>query len=394
MFHLPLLDLPWWGIVLATLALTHITIISVTLYLHRHQAHRAVDLHAGLSHFFRFWLWLTTGMVTREWVAVHRKHHARVDTAEDPHSPQIHGIGRVLWRGVGLYRRAATDQATVVKYGTGAPDDAVERALYSRHPALGLATMLAIDLLLFGFTAGTLVWAVQMAWIPFWAAGVINGVGHWFGYRNYETRDASRNIAPWGIVIGGEELHNNHHAYASSARFSTRPFEIDIGWVYLRAFAALGLATIRRTIPSLDRVDAKRHCDLETVNAVVANRFQVMSDFFQQVVKRVYREELRALRGSPERGLVKRAVAALNRASATPDRRLADHVHDYLELCPRLRYVFTMKSLLQETWNSAQTSPETIMQRLEDWCVQAENSGIQVLDEFSQRLRAYRLATA
>lgn len=391
----PVFDLPWWGVALAALVLTHVTIVAVTLYLHRHQAHRALDLHPAVAHFFRFWLWLTTGMVTREWIAVHRKHHARVETGADPHSPQVYGISKVLWRGVTLYREAAGDAATVAQFGHGAPDDWLERNVYSRYTSAGLYSMLAVDVALFGVVAGTTIWVVQMAWIPFWAAGVINGVGHWFGYRNYETRDASRNIVPWGIIIGGEELHNNHHAYASSARFSTRRFEFDIGWLYLRLLAAVRLARINRTIPSLSLDPVKRRCDLDTVNAVVANRFQVMADFFQQVVKRVYREELRALKGSPERGLVKRAVALLNRPTHDGAAFRAEHARDTLgSLCPRLTFVLTMKARLHETWNQAHGSPEQLMQTLEDWCVQAENSGIAVLRDFSARLRGYQLAPA
>ncbi len=393
MTAIPILDLPWWGLVLAALSLTHLTIISVTLYLHRHQAHRAVDLHPAVAHLFRFWLWLTTGMITREWVAVHRKHHARVESREDPHSPVVYGISRVLWRGVFLYRRAVRDAETIRQFGHGAPNDWLERNVYARLPGTGITIMLAIDMILFGTVEGALIWGVQMAWIPFWAAGVINGVGHWFGYRNYETRDASRNIVPWGIIVGGEELHNNHHAYASSARFATRRFEFDIGWMYLSILARLRLAKIQRTVPSLSQDPVKARCDLETVNAVVANRFQVMADFFHQVVKRVYREELKALRGRAERGLVKRAVSLLRRPVNAGARSPAEQATETLgSICPRLQIVLTMKERLQETWNSAHTSPEQFMAKLEEWCIQAENSGIAVLRDFSSRLRGYQLA--
>jgi stearoyl-CoA desaturase (Delta-9 desaturase) len=389
---IPLIDLPWWALILVALLLTHVTIISVTLYLHRHQTHRALDLHPAVAHFFRFWLWLTTGMVTREWVAIHRKHHARVETEEDPHSPQILGISRVLWGGILLYRRASEDADSIRQYGHGTPDDWLERHVYAKHPATGIMLMLVADIVLFGVLEGALIWGVQMIWIPFWAAGVINGIGHWLGYRNYETGDASRNIIPWGIIIGGEELHNNHHAYASSARFATRRFELDIGWLYLRGLERCGLARIHRTIPLLDLDPRKAHCDMDTVNAVVANRFQVMADFFNHVVKRVYREELAALRGSPKRGLVKRTVARLNRSMNDTTAVPQSLVEETLAVCPRLRFVLTMKTALQDTWNSAQGSPEQLMIRLEEWCIQAENSGIQVLRDFSARLRGYTLS--
>src|SRR5712691_1666510 len=242
-------DLPWWGHVVAALALTHITIVSVTVFLHRCQAHRALDLHPAASHFFRFWLRLTTGMVTKEWAAIYRKHHARCETVEDPHSPQIYGINRVLWAGVFLYVKESFNKETLERYGHGTPDDWMERNLYTRHSVFGVFVTLAADLLLFGVVPGVLIWLAQIAWIPFWAAGVINGVGHFFGYRSYDVADASTNIVPWGILIGGEELHNNHHAFASSAKLSSKWYEIDIGWMYICVLQALGLATVKKLAP-------------------------------------------------------------------------------------------------------------------------------------------------
>ncbi len=241
-------DLPWWGYIAYTLLLTHITIVAVTVYLHRHQAHRAVDLHPIISHFFRFWLWLTTAMVTRQWVAVHRKHHARVETAEDPHSPVVFGIRKVLLEGAELYRAEARDPAIAEKYGHGTPDDWLERNIYSTRFEYGTPLMLVIDLILFGLL-GLSVWAIQMAWIPFFAAGVVNGLGHYWGYRNYELPDASTNFMPWGILIGGEELHNNHHAFPSSAKFSSKWWEFDLGWLHIRALCALGLARVKKIAP-------------------------------------------------------------------------------------------------------------------------------------------------
>jgi stearoyl-CoA desaturase (Delta-9 desaturase) len=243
------LDLPWWGYVVAALAMTHVTIASVTIYLHRCQAHRALDLHPLAAHFFRFWLWLTTGMVTKEWAAIHRKHHAKVETAEDPHSPQIHGINRVLWLGVFLYVKEAYNQETMERYGHGTPDDWLERNVYTPHALAGVLLLLAANLLVFGVVPGALIWLTQIAWIPFWAAGVINGVGHFFGYRSYDVPDASTNIVPWGILIGGEELHNNHHAFASSAKLSSKWYEFDIGWMYICILESLGLATVKRLAP-------------------------------------------------------------------------------------------------------------------------------------------------
>ena len=235
-------DLPWWGYVLVALALTHVTIVSVTIFLHRHQAHRALDLHPLASHFFRLWLWLTTGMVTREWAAVHRKHHAKCDTPDDPHSPQVYGINRVLWLGVFLYVKEARKPETLERYGHGTPDDWLERNLYARFQVVGIVLMGAADVVLFGVVPGGLILLTQVAWIPFWAAGVINGVGHYWGYRNWPTPDWSTNIVPWGVLIGGEELHNNHHAFPTSAKLSYKWFEFDVGWLYIVVLDALGLA--------------------------------------------------------------------------------------------------------------------------------------------------------
>jgi len=273
-----LIDLPWWGYVLATLALTHVTIASVTIYLHRHQAHRALDLHPVASHFFRFWLWLSTGIVTKEWAAIHRKHHAKCETEEDPHSPVILGIKKVLLQGYELYRKEAQNQETLDKYGLGTPNDWLEKNLYKKHSKLGIALMLFIDVLLFG-PIGLTVWAVQMAWIPINAAGIINGAGHFWGYRNYACADASTNLLPWGIFIGGEELHNNHHAYASSAKLSSKWYEFDIGWLYIRILASIRLAQVKKIAPQVRLDINKTVCDLETLQAVITNRYEVMTKY-------------------------------------------------------------------------------------------------------------------
>ena len=225
---------------------THITIVAVTLFLHRSQAHRSVQFHPAVAHFFRFWLWLTTGMVTKQWVAVHRKHHRFSDQEGDPHSPHVHGFWNILGRGVMYYVQEGKNTQTIMSYGKGTPNDWIERKLYTPYNFYGILLMLVIDLLLFG-PWGLLVWGIQLAWIPFWAAGVINGVGHWFGYKNGETKDQSRNIVPWGILIGGEELHNNHHINPASVKLSRRWFEFDIGWMWLTIFRTVRLAKLRTT---------------------------------------------------------------------------------------------------------------------------------------------------
>ena len=232
-------------IIIYTLIVTHITIICVTLFLHRGQAHKGIEFHPVLGHFMRFWLWITTGMVTKQWVATHRKHHRFSDEPGDPHSPHVFGIWRVFLKGAGLYHTATKDTAMVEQYGKGTPDDWIERNLYSSHSRLGILLMLVINLVLFG-PWGFIVWGIQMLWIPFWAAGVINGLGHWYGYKNGTTRDHSRNISPWGIIVGGEELHNNHHLDPSSVKLSRRWFELDLGYIWLRLFTSVGLAKITR----------------------------------------------------------------------------------------------------------------------------------------------------
>ena len=386
-----LTDLSPFGYIAYTLIVTHLTIVSVTLFLHRHQAHRALELHPIASHGFRFWLWLTTGMVTAEWVAVHRKHHARVETEGDPHSPQVHGINRVMWLGAWLYRKAATDPLTLQKYAHGTPDDWIERNLYRRFPTLGPVCMVIIDLFLFGWI-GLMIWVVQMAWIPFWAAGVINGVGHWFGYRNFEVKDASRNIFPWGIIIGGEELHNNHHAYASSARFSTRRFELDIGWHYLQLLVALKLARVNKSIPRFQIVPNKELCDLDTLQAVLGNRIQVMADFASRVLKTTYREELRSSIDARSRQLLGNLDQLLRRDFPLCSKEQHQILKKSLHSFPRLQLVYDMKLALQEIWSNHSQTPEVLVKRLNEWCHRAEQSGVRALEDFSRHLRGYQLA--
>src|SRR5687768_1139804 len=287
-------DLPWWGYVLVGLVFVQITIAAVTLYLHRSQAHRALDLHPIVSHFFRFWLWMTTGMVTKEWAAIHRKHHAKCETEDDPHSPVTRGIKKVLLEGAELYRAESKNQQTMEKYGHGTPDDWIERNLYTKHSALGIILMLFIDLALFGIV-GLSVWAVQMAWIPVTAAGIINGIGHYWGYRNFEAPDASTNISPWGIMIGGEELHNNHHTYPTSAKFSVKPYEFDIGWIYIRALEKVGLASVKKVPPKLQLGSIQPVADEKTLEALIAHRYEVMAGFAREL-RRAGKAEIEVLK--------------------------------------------------------------------------------------------------
>jgi stearoyl-CoA desaturase (delta-9 desaturase) len=388
-----LITLPWWGYIIAALVLTHITIVAVTLYLHRHQAHRALELHPVVSHFFRFWLWLTTGMVTKEWAAIHRKHHAKVETPEDPHSPMQYGIRKVMWQGAELYRQEAGNAETMEKYGHGTPDDWLERNLYTRHSGKGIALMFAINVALFG-PLGITIWAVQMAWIPIFAAGIINGVGHYWGYRNYEVADTSTNIVPWGILIGGEELHNNHHTFGSSAKFSSKWWEFDIGWLYINLLQAAGLARVKKIPPELTCDSAKQHIDLDTVRAVITGRFLVMAQFAREVMKNVHREELMKVDRTDRESwtLIKRARRLMVREAAQLDETRHQLLQRALELNDRLKTVYAMKQKLVDIWNRRATTQEHLIQALQDWCREAEATGIEALRNFSQKLRTYTLA--
>ena len=386
-----LIDLPWWGYIVVTLVFTQITNAAVTIYLHRYQAHRGLDLHPVPSHFFRFWLWLTTGMVTKDWTAIHRKHHAKVETEEDPHSPQVYGLRKVLWQGYELYRQEAKNPETLEKYGHGTPDDWLEHNLYTKHTILGLAIMVVIDFALFGFL-GISIWAVQMMWIPFFAAGVINGVGHYWGYRNFACADASKNIVPWGILIAGEELHNNHHAYASSARFSNKWFEFDIGWMYIRILELLGFAQVKKLAPKIRFNLNKAQCDLETLQAVITHRYDVLAKFAKSV-KQTCAEEIRGLReraaqfdGQTLKNIKKHWLHLDAKYLKAQERAKLDEV---LSKSKVLETIYSMRQELTALWQRSTGSKEQLVRQLEDWCHRAEESGIASLQEFSRKLRGY-----
>jgi len=377
------LDLPWWQIAIVALVLTHITIASVTIFLHRCQAHRALDLHPIASHFFRFWLWMTTGMVTKEWAAIHRKHHAKCEMPDDPHSPQQLGINRVLWGGVFLYVKESYNKDTMDRYGHGTPDDWLERNLYSRFVKSGVTLMALTNIALFGLLPGLAVWVVQMVWIPFWAAGVINGIGHFWGYRNWEADDASRNIFPWGILIGGEELHNNHHAYASSAKLSSKWYEFDIGWMYIRLMEMVGLAKVKKVAPTPKFAPAKSTIDLETLQAVLTHRYDVWAKYAKSL-KRTYAQEMSKFADHHPR--IKRWLVRDEKQLAEPERAKLQEV---LAKSQALQTVYSMRRELAAIWERSTASREQLLKQLQDWCHRAEASGIAPLREFSLRLRSY-----
>ena len=391
-----LLNLPWWGYVIFTLVVTHITMVCVTVFLHRSQAHRALDLHPIMSHFFRLWLWLTTGMKTKEWVAVHRKHHAKCETEEDPHSPVVAGLPKILWEGAEMYRIAKKDPDMLVKYGKGTPNDWLEKYVYHAkflRGKTGVLLMLLIDLLLLG-VPGLIVWGIQMAWTPFFAAGVINGVGHFFGYRNFECTDASTNIIPWGIIIAGEELHNNHHAYGTSAKLSVKWWEFDIGWMYINIMRAFGLAKVKRLPPKMLEDSSKTEIDTETVKALFINRLQVLAQYSKQVVVPVFKSERNTWDGVKRSALSRRVKTLLirdNNLISADDKPVLTQA---LSASDKLAKVYGYRDKLMDIWNNRNFSNEELLNATKEWCHQAEKSGIDSLAHFVSFVRGYQLKSA
>jgi len=378
------LDWSWWQIVVLTLVVTHVTIAAVTIFLHRCQAHRALDLHPIASHFFRFWLWLTTGMVTKEWAAIHRKHHAKCETVDDPHSPQILGINTVLSRGAELYKKEAANQETLDKFGHGTPNDWVEHNVYSKFSWQGVAIMLILDVFLFG-AIGLTVWAVQMLWIPITAAGIINGIGHYWGYRNFDYEDASRNILPWGILIGGEELHNNHHTFATSAKLSNKWYEFDIGWMYIQMMSAVGLATVKKTPPKPVLSDL-RPADQNTLEAIIANRYEIMARY-SKTLRRFFSNEVQHMQVLAAHLSDARTWLAKDEARLTEQEKAK--LEELMASNAQLRKMIEMRRDLQAIWSRSSASREQLVSQLHAWCQRAEDSGLTSLREFSLRLRRY-----
>ena len=381
------LQLQWWQMILVTLGLTHITMISVTVFLHRHQAHRALDLHPIASHFFRFWLWMTTGQVTKEWASIHRKHHAKCEQPEDPHSPHVYGIKTVLLQGYELYRKEAANKETMARYGHGTPNDWLERNLYTRFSTLGVALMLVIDLALFG-VAGLAVWAVQMMWTPVMAAGIINGAAHCWGYRNFEAPDASTNISPWGILIAGEELHNNHHTYPTSAKLSVKPYEFDIGWAYISVMQFVGLAKVKKRPPKAAFGAIRPVADEKTLEALIANRYELMAGYAKGM-RQAARDEFEAMKArSADGAVLKAAKRWMHRDLEKVPASMAAALDRARAASPVLDKMVTMREELRQMWLNTSVSREQLTKDLQGWCQRAEASGIAALQEFSLRLRA------
>ncbi len=385
-----LLNFSWLQVLVATLVFTHITIAAVTIYLHRHSAHRALDLHPIVSHFFRFWLWLTTGQVTKEWTAIHRKHHAKCEQAEDPHSPHVHGIKTVLLTGAELYRKEAKNQETLDRYGHGTPDDWMERNVYTRYSWQGVGLMLVINLALFG-SLGLTVWAVQMMWIPITAAGIINGAAHFWGYRNFEAHDASTNISPWGILIGGEELHNNHHTYPTSAKLSVKPYEFDLGWMYISILQFMGLAKVKKTPPKLAYGEVRPVADEKTLEALIANRYEVMAGYARQM-RGVFRQEVSSAKVDDH--VIQIASRWFHRDAEKVPAEAVSLLYQTRAAYPVLDKMVVMREELMQIWLNTSHTREQLAADLQAWCRRAEESGIAALRDFSTQLRAVAVKTA
>ncbi len=379
-----LLQLPWWGYIVYTLVVTQITLFGVTVFLHRHQAHRSVDLHPIVSHFFRFWLWMTTGQVTKEWTAIHRKHHAKVETENDPHSPQVHGLKKVLLEGAELYRQEKCNKETLERYGHGTPDDWLERNVYTKYSAGGATALLFINMALFGFV-GITIWAAQMAWIPFFAGGVINGIGHYFGYRNFECQDASRNIIPFGIFIAGEELHNNHHTYGTSAKFSVKWWELDLGWCLIRFLQLFGLAKPKRVPPRATLMPDKSTVDIDTLKAIVTHRFEVMANYRKKVIAPMLKEE----RKKQSAELFPNTKMLLTRDTSLVKGNNQRNLTTLLERYPTLNMIYQFRLQLQNIWAKSSSTQNMLLESLQEWCQRAEQSNIKALQNFVIHLKAY-----
>ncbi|WP_411390811.1 delta-9 fatty acid desaturase DesA [Pseudomonas sp. MPB23] len=392
MWYNGFLDLSAWQLVAVTLLMTHVTIVAVTVYLHRYSAHRSLELNTGLKHFFRFWLWLTTAQNTREWTAIHRKHHAKCETVDDPHSPVIKGLSTVLRKGAELYRAEAENPETLRIYGKNCPDDWIERKIYTPYPLLGVAIMGVIDLLLFG-TIGITIWAIQMMWIPFWAAGVINGLGHAIGYRNFECRDAATNLVPWGIIVGGEELHNNHHTYPNSAKLSVKKWEFDLGWAWIKLFSFLHLAKVQRVAPIAHRVEGKGHLDMDTAMAILNNRFQIMAQYRKLVIGPLVKQELEKVDHSV-RHQFHRAKRLLSRETSLLDERHHLRIQSMLEHSQALKVIYEKRLALQHIWLKTSTNGHDMLAAIKEWIHEAEASGIQSLRDFAHQLKTYSLRPA
>jgi stearoyl-CoA desaturase (delta-9 desaturase) len=383
-----LLDFSLLQIIITLLIVTQITILGVTLYLHRDQTHRGLQLHPLVRHFFRLHLWLTTGMLTKDWVAIHRKHHAKCETEEDPHSPQYFGIKTVLYSGVELYTKERKNKETIEKYGKGTPNDWIERNVYTRFHFLGIFIMFLIDVALFG-AIGITFWAIQIVWIPFFAAGVINGLAHWYGYRNYSTEDCSTNISRFGVIIGGEELHNNHHAFPSSCKFAHKKGEYDWGWYVIKALNSVGLAKIKKTVPELEQ-SSNENLDLDAVKAMLTHKVNLLQVYVKDVVKPAISQEY-DLRSKQIRQTSDKFLNSMSIDWRFLDDEAKELFKQYIHTSPTIETIIKYRDELKSIWESNGKTSEQMIEAIRQWCQKAEKSGVKVLQDYARKLQTYRL---
>ena len=388
LFPYGVFELSFWGYVAVTFVTIQVMFLGVTLYLHRDQSHGGLTLHPVLRHLFRFWLWYSSGVVTKEWVAVHRRHHAYADKVGDPHSPLIFGLRRVVLEGYELYSAATRDSSIVRNYGKGTPDDWMERNLYSRYPNLGIVLFSLTFLVLFGIPAILMV-VVHLSAQPFFAGGVVNGLGHAVGYRSFEMPSTATNLVPWGVLLGGEELHNNHHAFPRSARFAVQRWEFDIGWFWISAFRAVGLARVRYVAPRPHLEHRRSELDADTVNALFTNRMHVLREYARRVVLPVCRELARREPRGSVPAMTPRLLISHPTLLAEEAKRA---LRELLERYEVLRRIVEYREGLQHLWNDASANQARAVGQLKEWCAQAEASGIRALREFSLGLPAYGAA--
>ncbi len=384
-----LIEFTWVEYIIYTLIVTQITIMAITLYLHRGICHSAIDIRAPLAHFFRFWLWFTTSMKTADWVAIHRKHHAKVETIDDPHSPIVHGINTVLFRGADLYAEEKANEETIKKYSHNCPNDWIEHKIYSGKSNLGILFLFILNILMFG-VVGIIIWAIQMMWTPIFAAGGINGVGHYYGYRNFDTADESTNMMPIAFFIGGEELHNNHHAYPTAAKFSYKPWEFDIGWLYIKIFSIIGLVKVKRLAPKTIVEETSKELDSETAYALLRSKILVITNYTKKVINPIMKKETKSASNELKK-LIKKSKTSFLRQ---PDRISNQSITDLQMIFNEnnsLSIVYNLKNKLHSILNSKYSKLDKFKDTINEWCLEAKSQGIDDLNDFSESLKGYKI---
>jgi len=384
-----LINFTWLEYVIYTLVVTHITIVAITLYLHRGVCHSAIEIKPILAHFFRFWLWLTTSMRTADWVAIHRKHHAKVETADDPHSPAHHGISNVLLRGADLYHHEKDNEETIQKYSQNCPNDWIEKYIYTGKNNFGILLLFISNIILFG-VVGIIIWSIQMMWTPIFAAGGINGAGHYWGYRNFNTNDDSTNLGPVGIIIGGEELHNNHHAFPTAAKFSLKPWEFDIGWLYIKLFSYVGQIKVKRLAVKTIVNTPRLNLDSEVGYDLLKSKLTVITNYTSEVLKPILKLEMKKA-GHDVRRMLKVSGETLSRQPHRISNLDNSRLKTIFEECSNLETVYKLKNQLHDILYSRNLKQENFLQTLNDWCEEASNKGIDHLRVFSDSLKGYKV---